>query len=193
MSSITLPDIRPTTSKNSKTLNLRLNRVEGDLEIRVEVENNTVTDAWSAGTMYRGFENILRNRAALDSLVITPRICGICSTAHLLAAAKALDAISGVEVPANAIRMRNIALMAELLQSDIRQTFLMFTPDLINDIYSDKPGYEQAFSKYQPFKGSMAIEAVKYTKSILEIVAIIGGQWPHSSYMISRRTCIDRQ
>jgi len=48
-----------------------LNRVEGDLEIRIEVEGNVVSDAWSAGIMYRGFENLLVGRAVLDGLVLT--------------------------------------------------------------------------------------------------------------------------
>lgn len=71
------------------------NRVEGDLEVRVDVHEGVVTDAWSSGTMFRGFENLLLGRKALDSLVVTPRICGVCGTTHLLAAAKALDMVSG--------------------------------------------------------------------------------------------------
>ena len=80
----------------TRKLLVPLNRVEGDLEIRVELRDGHVVDAWSAGTMYRGFENVMAGRSALDGLVITPRICGMCSTAHLTAAAKALDAISGL-------------------------------------------------------------------------------------------------
>ncbi|MCM2359747.1 MAG: nickel-dependent hydrogenase large subunit, partial [Geobacteraceae bacterium] len=56
-----------------------LNRVEGDLEVQVELDNGVVTDAWCSGTMYRGFEKIMQGRGALDGLVITPRICGICT------------------------------------------------------------------------------------------------------------------
>jgi Ni,Fe-hydrogenase I large subunit len=41
---------------------MEMNRVEGDLEIQLEVEGHTVTDAWCIGTMYRGFEQILRGR-----------------------------------------------------------------------------------------------------------------------------------
>jgi len=72
---------------------LPLNRVEGDLEIHIELQDNVVSEVKSVGTMYRGFENLLIGRAPLDGLVITPRICGICSTSHLKAAAKALDMV----------------------------------------------------------------------------------------------------
>ena len=70
----------------SITIDVPLNRVEGDLEIRAQIEDGVVTDAWAAGTMFRGFETILRGRAPMDALVITPRICGLCSTALLAVA-----------------------------------------------------------------------------------------------------------
>ena len=167
----------------TQILNIPLNRVEGDLEIRVEVRGGVVTDAWSTGTMYRGFENILVGRAALDGLVITPRICGICTTAHLSAAARALDQISGANVPDNGHRMRNIAQMVEQIQSDVRHAFLLFAPDFANPAYASHPLFSEAVARYTPFQGSLARQTIQETKRVLEIVAILGGQWPHSSFM----------
>ena len=73
-----------TAMPKKKTLNLPVHRVEGDLEVRVELENGIVSDAWCTGTMYRGFENIMVGRGALDGLVITPRVCGLCSNGLFL-------------------------------------------------------------------------------------------------------------
>lgn len=165
-------------------LRVPLNRVEGDLEIRVEIEEGVVTDAWSSGMMYRGFENLLVGRGPLDGLVLTPRICGICSTAHLMAAALALDMISGSLIPPDALRLRNIPMMVEQIQSDVRHAFLMFFPDFLNPAYKDMPFFEEAVRRYEPFKGEAVIEAVRETKKLIEIIAVIGGQWPHSSYMV---------
>jgi hydrogenase large subunit len=161
-----------------------LNRVEGDLEIRVELENNRIVDAWSSGTMFRGFENLLVGRGALDGLVITPRICGICSTTHLMAAAKALDQIAGAALPDNAIRLRNVTLMVEHCQSDVRQSVLMFLPDFATAHYATHPLYAEAVKRYAPLAGERCIDVVRQTKTILEIIAILGGQWPHSSFMV---------
>lgn len=161
-----------------------LNRVEGDLEIRVELENNRVVDAWSSGTMFRGFENLLIGRGALDGLVITPRVCGICSTTHLMAAARALDHIAGVEPPANAVRLRNVTLMVESCQSDVRQSVLMFLPDFTASLYANHPLYAEAVKRYAPLAGERCIDVVRQTKTILEIIAILGGQWPHSAHMV---------
>jgi hydrogenase large subunit len=104
-----------------------VNRVEGDLEIRIEIENNRVSEAWCAGIMYRGFENLLIGRAALDGLVLTPRVCGICSTSHLKAAAKALDMFFRVKIPDNAVRIRNITLIADggFYKSGVSKTFFI--------------------------------------------------------------------
>ena len=163
---------------------LPLNRVEGDLEIHLEINNQVVSEARSVGTMYRGFENLLKGRAPLDGLVITPRICGICSTAQLKAAALALDMIFKAHVPDDAIRVRNVTLMAEQLQNDLRHTFLLFMSDFAGPAYKDHSFFEEAAARYLPFKGETAVSTIRETKKILEIIAILGGQWPHSSFMV---------
>ena len=163
---------------------LPLNRVEGDLEIHFEIENGMVSEVRSVGTMYRGFENLLAGRAPLDGLVITPRICGICSTAHLKAAVKALDMIAEVQIPDDAVRVRNLTLMAEQLQNDLRHTFLLFTPDFTSPAYREHSLFEEAVKRYRPLKGETVVPTIRETKKILEIIAILGGQWPHSSFMV---------
>jgi len=168
----------------TKILNVPLNRTEGDLEIKVEIDDNTVIDSWSSGIMFRGIENLMIGRGPMDGLVITPRICGICSTSHLTAAAKALDSICNIEPPPNAVRIRNLALMTEHIQSDMRHAFLMFMADFVNSAYKDLPMYDEAVKRYAPLKGETVVDVVNQSRAVLEIVAIVGGQWPHSSYMV---------
>ena len=167
-----------------RSIKLPFNRVEGDLDIRVELKDGRVSDAWVSGTMFRGFENMMIGRGPLDGLVITPRICGICSTSHLHAAALALDNLAQARVPANATRLRNVTQMAEHLQSDMRHLFLMFAVDFAHPCYQSRGFYPRALARYAPLKGETAVEVVRQTRRILEIVAIIGGQWPHSSFMV---------
>ena len=140
-------------------LDVPLNRVEGDLEIRVEVRDGVVVDAWSSGTMFRGFENMMVGRAPLDD-------------------------IAGVAVPANAVRQRNVALMAEHVQSDLRQAILMFMVDFAGPGHAGGPLHEEAARRYAPIHGESCIETIRATRTILELVALIGGQWPHSSFMV---------
>jgi hydrogenase large subunit len=164
---------------------LPLNRVEGDLEIHLQLDAaGTVLDARSVGTMYRGFENLMTGRAPLDALVITPRICGICTTAHLNAAAEALDTLYQAQVPDNARRLRNVTLMVEQLQNDMRHAFLLFMPDTTHPAYGQQPLYPEALKRYQPLKGETQIQSISETQRLIEIIAILGGQWPHSSFMV---------
>jgi uptake hydrogenase large subunit len=172
------------SATDKKMLNIPLNRVEGDLELHIEYDGARVTNAWSRGVMYRGFENMLKGRGPRDGLVLTPRVCGICGTAHLMAAAKALDMICQITIPDNALFVRNLALMAEHIQSDIRHGILMFMKDFVNPAYADEPFFPEAKRRYEPFRGTSVLQAIRETKKILEIVAIVGGQWPNSSFMV---------
>jgi hydrogenase large subunit len=169
----------------TRTIKMEMNRVEGDLELRIDVEGHTVVDAWCAGKMYRGYEQILVGRDPSDALVIAPRICGICSTSQLYAATSALEVAYQTSIAPNGIRMRNLCLMAESVMSDARHTFLMFAPDLCNPIYRDHPLYGEVVSLFEPpFRGAIARQTVQHSKQILGIVIAFGGQWPHSTYMM---------
>lgn len=166
------------------TLELDLNRVEGDVTFQVEIEDGRVVEARCVGTTYRGFEQIMIGRAPYDALVITPRICGICSTAHLYATVLALEETWGITPPANAVRIRNASLMAETIQSDLRQTFLFFTPDFCHERYAALSARDAVIEAFAPFQGWMHRETLRYSRRIIEIVALLAGQWPHSSHMV---------
>ncbi|QPK64371.1 nickel-dependent hydrogenase large subunit [Methylomonas sp. LL1] len=167
-----------------RTIQIEMNRVEGDLDFQLEMEDNIVVDARCIGTLYRGFEQIMLGRKPTDALVITPRICGICGTAQLNAAVLALEHAGRIAVPPNAVRIRNLCLMAETVQSDLRQSFLFFTADFCHPKYLSRPFYDKALAAFQPFKGSVHRGALENSRHIVEIVALFGGQWPHSSYML---------
>jgi hydrogenase large subunit len=60
----------------------------------------------------------------------------------------------------------------------------MFTGDFANPAYKGSLLYDEAVRRYAPFKGKTVVTVIKETKKVLEIIGIIGGQWPHSSYMV---------
>ncbi|NIY84753.1 nickel-dependent hydrogenase large subunit [Vibrio hepatarius] len=167
-----------------RTLNIDLNRVEGDLELELDIEDNVVVDARCVGVMYRGFEQIMIGRTPRDAAVITPRVCGICSTAHLYAATLALEQIWQTPVPDNAMRIRSLCLLTESVQNDIRQSFLMFLVDFCHPSYQKHALYADVMSKFEPFKGRHHLEALAHSRDIISVVALFGGQWPHSSYIL---------
>ena len=77
------------------------NRVEGDLEVQLDVAQSRVRAAWVNSPMYRGFEQILPGKEPLDALVIVPRLCGICSVSQSVAAARALSDLAEASIAAD--------------------------------------------------------------------------------------------
>jgi len=169
---------------NRITLDIDLNRVEGDLEFQLDLEDGVVTDARCIGTLYRGFEQLLIGRAPRDALVIPPRVCGICGTAHLYAATLALEQLAGITPPPHAVHVRNLCLLAETLQSDLRQSFLFFTPDFCAPLYAGHALAADLNRAFAPLQGEVVRGCLRATRSVVSIVALYGGQWPHSTYML---------
>ena len=74
-------------------------RLEGDLQIKVDVEEGHIVRAHASGTLYRGFEALLRGRDPMDAIVITCRVCGQCGLTHSAASAGAIRSLGGGAAP----------------------------------------------------------------------------------------------
>ncbi len=162
-----------------------LGRVEGDLDLLVTLDKSgTVTKAWTEASMFRGFEMILKGKDPQAGLIVTPRICGICGGSHLYKACYALDVAWRTHVPPEATRVRNIAQACETLQSVPRWFYALFAIDLVNQKYARLPEYDEVVRRFAPFVGTSYEKGVTLSGRPVEIYAIFGGQWPHSSFMI---------
>ncbi|MDH3391608.1 MAG: nickel-dependent hydrogenase large subunit, partial [Desulfobulbaceae bacterium] len=156
------------------------NRIEGDLRIELEIDANTVISAKSSGIMFRGFERIMPGRSPMDALVITPRICGICSGSHGVAAAKCLAHAQGAEMPENGFYMKNLILGIEVVMSHLSHYYLLFAPDLASPRYKKLSVYESVNQRFTAMSGSSVVLALKARQSALEIMGLVGGKWPNS-------------
>ena len=156
------------------------NRIEGDLRIEIEVEDNVVASAKSSGIMFRGFERIMPGRSPMDALVITPRICGICSASHGVAAAKALAQAQGAEMPENGFYMKNLILGIEVIMSHLSHFYLLYAPDLASPRYSNLSIFETVNKRFAAMTGSSVKLALNARQSALEIMGLVGGKWPNS-------------
>jgi len=84
----------------SKTITIDpVTRIEGHAKITLQLDNEgEVAEAYFHVTQFRG----LRKSAlapVLRDAVLMERICGICPVSHLLASAKACDALLAMKVP----------------------------------------------------------------------------------------------
>ncbi len=92
-----------------KELNISpVGRVEGDLDVKVYMQDGVVTRAHTQAAMFRGFEQIMAGKDPQSGLIVTPRICGICGGSHLYCASSALDTAWKNHLTANALLLRSI-------------------------------------------------------------------------------------
>ncbi|MDY6951794.1 MAG: nickel-dependent hydrogenase large subunit, partial [Thermodesulfobacteriota bacterium] len=107
-------------------------RIEGHLKITVEVENGVVKDAWSSGTMARGFEALLEGKDPRDAPFVTSRFCGVCYSVHQMASCLALDEAFGAKVPWGGTLLRNLAMGAEFIYDHILHFYHLSALDYID-------------------------------------------------------------
>src|SRR5690242_15373817 len=93
-------------------------RIEGHAKVTVHVDDaGKVVGANLNVNEFRGFEKFVEGRPFFEMPGITARICGICPVSHLLASAKAGDAILGVEIPETAAKLRRLMNYGQFIQS----------------------------------------------------------------------------
>jgi len=168
-----------------KELNISpVGRVEGDLDVKVYIENGVVTRAHTQAAMFRGFEAIMQGKDPQSGLIVTPRICGICGGSHLYCASSALDTIWKTTLPPNALLLRALGQACETIQSIPRWFYAIFATDLANKKFANKPLYPEVVKRFSAYVGTSFQTGVTASGLPVEVYAIFGGQWPHSSYMV---------
>jgi len=156
------------------------NRVEGDLEVGLDIVDGHVAAARVTAPLFRGFEQILVDRAPLDALVVAPRICGICSVAQSAAAAAALGAALGLSVPDNGRRVAELLLAVENAADHLTHFALFFMPDFARAEYAGRSWHAQAQERFAALKGSSAKGATAARARLLHVIGLLAGKWPHS-------------
>lgn len=156
------------------------NRVEGDLDIALEVEQGRIASARVNSTLYRGFESMLVGKPALDALVYTPRICGICSVSQSVACANALAQALGVTQAANGQLCQNLLLANESLTDILTHFYLFFMPDFAREVYAGQPWYPHVLSRFQAVKGSATRDVLPARAEFLHLMGLLAGKWPHT-------------
>lgn len=168
-------------------------RIEGHLRIEVEVEGNKVVDAWSSGTMFRGIEQILRERDPREAWIWAQRICGVCTTVHALASVRAVEDALQIEVPENARLVRNIIAGTQNVHDHIIHFYHLHALDWVDVTLA---------LKADPAKTSQIAQSISdwpkssttYFKSVQDRVKTLvaskqlslfsSGDWGHPAYKL---------
>jgi hydrogenase large subunit len=161
------------------------NRVEGDLEVQLDIEDGRVREARVNAPLYRGFENMLMGREPMDALTIVPRICGICSVSQSVAAAKALADAAEVTPPPNGQLAINLMLACENLADHLTHFYLFFMPDFTRSVYSKRDWYAQALQRFAAMGGGQGSRALLAARARwFALMGTLGGKWPHSGSVL---------
>lgn len=156
------------------------NRVEGDLEVKLDISGDVVQQAHVVSTLYRGFERILKGKAPADALVYAPRICGICSVSQSVAAAKALAAAGQLTPPPNGVLAINTMHATENVADHLTHFYLFFMPDFARSVYADEPWYEAVAERFTAITGTSIGKALPVRAQLMHIMGILAGKWPHT-------------
>ena len=156
------------------------NRVEGDLEVSLDVADDRVQAAYVNSPLYRGFEQILPGKHPLDALVFVPRICGICSVAQSAASAQALGSAMGLVPPENGRLAANLVLAAENLADHLTHFYLYFMPDFARAEYVQRPWHDDAVVRFKALEGDARRQFLPARAGFMQLMGVLAGKWPHS-------------
>ncbi len=156
------------------------NRVEGDLEISLEIAEGCVAEARVNSPMYRGFEQILTGKPAADALVVVPRICGICSVSQSHAAASALRNLGGHEMPPNGRLATCLITACENLADHLTHFYLFFMPDFARPAYRQRPWFGHAEARFRAETGAAMNDVLPARAEFMHLMGLMAGKWPHS-------------
>ncbi len=109
-----------------------ITRIEGHLRIEATVENGVITDAYSSGTMVRGFERILKGRDPRDAWAFTERACGVCTTVHALASVRTVEDALAIQVPQSAELIRNLMFCTQYVQDHVIHFYHLHALDWVD-------------------------------------------------------------
>ena len=158
-------------------------RIEGHAKISLFMDDaGNVSDAEFHVVEFRGFEKFCEGRPFSEMPGITPRICGICPVSHLLASAKAGDAIMAVNIPPAADKLRRLMNLGQMIQSHALSFFHLSAPDFLL-------GWNTPQAKRNVFgliasNADLARAGIRLRQFGQEVIEILGGKRIHPAWAV---------
>ena len=158
-------------------------RIEGHSKITLHLnEDGHIEDARFHVTQFRGFEKFCEGRPFSEMPSLMARICGICPVSHLIASAKACDALLAVKIPPTADKLRRIFGLAQVVQSHALSLFHLSSPDLLLGMDAD-PAKSNLFGVLEKNPG-LARDGIELRKFGQQIIERLGGKRIHPAWVV---------
>jgi hydrogenase large subunit len=171
-----------------------ITRIEGHLRIEAATDaDGRITQAYSAGTMVRGLEIILRGRDPRDAWAFAQRICGVCTLVHGIASVRAVEDALRVEIPPNANLVRNLMIGAQYVHDHVMHFYHLHAldwVDVVSALQAD-PGatsaLAQSLSGYARSSPGYFADVQRRVKGLVEsgqLGIFAGAYWGHPAYKL---------
>jgi F420-non-reducing hydrogenase large subunit len=156
-----------------------ITRLEGHGKIEIFLDDRgDVERAVLQVPELRGFEQFAVGRPVEEMSRITPRICGVCPTAHHMAAAKAADAVFGVEPTATARKLRELVYNAFFFEDHTLHFFFLGGPDFV--VGPQAPAAERNILGVVGKVGAEAgLRVIRMREEARQIMAYLSGKAIH--------------
>ena len=170
-----------------------ITRIEGHLRVEIEVNNGIITDAFSAGTMVRGIETILKGRDPRDAWAFVGRVCGVCTSTHSLTSVRTVENALGIAVPPNAELIRNLMAQALYIQDHVVHFYVLHALDWVDVVSALKANpaeasrIAQSISAWPKSSVGYFTDIQKKFKNFVEsgqLGIFANGYWGHSAYKL---------
>jgi F420-non-reducing hydrogenase large subunit len=156
-------------------LTFPLSRIEGHAQVVIEVQGGEVISARFQAMEFRGFRYFVQGIPAEQMPVIVPRICGVCSTAHHVAAVKALEDVFEVTPPPLALKIRELLLLGQIIQNQATSLFIFTMPDRLG-IASIFSLADEGVSEENAL---LATRVLRVRRAGTDLITTAGGQFIH--------------
>ena len=158
-------------------------RLEGHGKITIQLNGQgEVEDAHFPVTQVRGFEKFSEGRPFYEMPSLMARICGICPVSHLIASAKACEAIMSVRIPHTAAQLRRMMNLAQMVQSHALSLFYLSAPDLLLGMESD-PKMRNVFGVVAA-KPELGLAGVGLRRFGQHIIELLGNKRIHPGWVV---------
>ena len=158
-------------------------RIEGHGKITIQLDDKgVVQDAQFHVTQIRGFEKFCEGRPFHEMPSIMARICGICPVSHLIASAKACDALLAVRIPATGAKLREMLNFAQFTQSHALSFFHLSSPDLLMGMDAD-PAKRNVYGLMESHP-ELAKDGIRLRQIGQQIIQLLAGKRIHPAWVV---------
>ncbi|MBF0529804.1 MAG: Ni/Fe hydrogenase subunit alpha [Deltaproteobacteria bacterium] len=156
-----------------------ITRLEGHGKIEIFLnDQGEVADAFWQVTELRGFERFCLGRPAEEMTRIVANICGVCPSAHHMAATKALDELFGVEPTPTAKLIRQLEYNAAYLEDHYLHFFFLAAPDFLVGPEAD-PAQRNILGVLARVGREIGLKVIEVRKKNRDITRHIFSKAPH--------------